>query len=91
MDYKGMTALVTGAPAGLGEEFARQLAGRGTNLILVARSEDRLNRLAESVRQQFKMQATVLAIDLSSAKAVDRLIAEVNRNFSSIEKVHGPF
>ena len=36
MDYKGMTALVTGASTGLGEEFARQLASRGCNLILAS-------------------------------------------------------
>ena len=52
MNYEGMTALIAGASAGLGEEFARQLAERGTNLVLVARSEDKLNNLAEALRKQ---------------------------------------
>jgi uncharacterized protein len=77
MNYQGMTALVTGASVGLGEAFARQLAAQGANLVLVARSEDKLNRLADALRQQAKVEVTVLRADLSSAEAVDRLLAEV--------------
>jgi uncharacterized protein len=77
MKYQGMTALITGASAGLGEAFARQLATQGANLVLVARSEDRLTRLAETLQGETRVQITVLAADLSSAEAVDRLIAEI--------------
>lgn len=77
MKYQGMTALITGASVGLGEAFARQLAQQGANLVLVARSEDKLNRLAETLRGQNKVQVTVLPADLSLAEAVDSLIAEV--------------
>jgi uncharacterized protein len=79
MKYQGMTALITGASAGLGEAFARQLATQGANLVLVARSEHTLNRLAETLQGQTRVQVTVLPADLSSAEAVHRLIAEVRR------------
>jgi uncharacterized protein len=77
MKYQGMTVLITGASGGMGEAFARQLAQQGANLVLVARSEDKLNRLAEGLRGQNKAQVTVLPADLSAAEAVDCLIAEV--------------
>ncbi len=77
MNYRGMTILITGASTGLGEAFAQQLAKQGANLVLVARSEDQLNRLAETLRAEAKGQVTVLPADLSSSDAVDHLIADV--------------
>ena len=78
MDFKGKTALVTGASSGLGEEFATQLARQGCNLILVARSQERMNQLADTLRQRSKVNVNVIGADLSSTEAVERLIAEVN-------------
>lgn len=77
MNYQGRTALITGASSGLGEAFARQLAVKGANLVLIARSRDKLDRLAEELRAQANVQVTVLSADLSSAEEVDAVIAEI--------------
>jgi short-subunit dehydrogenase len=79
MSYKGMTSLITGASAGLGEAFAEQLARQGADLILVARSTDKLDRLAERLRDEAKVQVIVLPADLSSTEEVDALVQKVKR------------
>jgi uncharacterized protein len=84
MNYKGMTALVTGASTGLGEEFARQLASRGCNLILVARSEGKLAKVAAELRQRWKTEVAVMPADLASAEAVQRLIAEIKSRGTNV-------
>jgi short-subunit dehydrogenase len=60
------TALITGASSGIGEQFARQLAGRGTNLILVARREDRLRKLADELPGTAHVVPCDLAADADS-------------------------
>lgn len=77
MEYQGMNALITGASSGLGEAFARQMAAKGVNLVLIARSKDTLDQLAETLRAEANVQVTVLPADLSSAEAVASVIAEI--------------
>lgn len=77
MSYKNMTALVTGASGGLGEEFARQLAKQGADLVLVARSKEKLERLANELRQDAGVKVTVVPADLSLSDAVERLASEI--------------
>jgi len=65
-------ALITGASAGLGVEFARQLSKRGRRLVLAARRKDRLEALAAELGN-----ARAVAIDLAEPEAVQRLMADV--------------
>ena len=65
--------LITGASSGFGEEFARQYAGQGHALVLVARRLDRLQTIAEALRQRHGVRVMVEQTDLSDIVAVARL------------------
>jgi short-subunit dehydrogenase len=67
------TALITGASAGMGAEFARQLAAAGTNLILVARRLDRLTEMARELQGQHAVKVEVLQADLATSEGVERV------------------
>lgn len=67
------TALITGASSGIGAQFARQLADRGHDLVLVARDEGRLRALAEQPSAQGGVEVEVLAADLSDRAATERV------------------
>jgi short-subunit dehydrogenase len=71
------TTLITGASSGLGAEFARQLAARGSNLVLVARRADRLEALATELTQKYKVHVTPVAFDLGTPDAGRRLRDEL--------------
>jgi short-subunit dehydrogenase len=73
-------ALVTGASAGLGVEFARQLRKRGHRLVLVARRKERLEELARELGS-----ARAIAADLSKKDAAAKLIADLQANGEQIE------
>lgn len=67
------TALITGATAGIGRGFAQRLAAEGNDVILVARSVDRLTALAEQLTAQHGVVAEVLPADLSERRQLGKL------------------
>ena len=72
-EFRGRTALITGASGGIGEEFARRLAERGSNLLLVARTSARLQALAHHLSNTHGIRADFIALDLSGDGAAEEL------------------
>ena len=82
----GCTILITGASAGIGREFARQLAGRAGAMVLVARRRDRLEELRdELVARAPKLAVHIHTADLSRAEEVGALGATLARDSITID------
>ena len=79
------TTLITGASAGIGLEFARQSARRGQNLVLVARSADKIAQLAGELARAHNIQAYPLAFDLTVPETPSQLFAETTRRGLEVE------
>lgn len=78
-------ALITGASGGIGEHFARIHAAQGGDLVLVARSEGKLNTLAEELQQKHNVQVEVLTQDLSETAAVQAVYDYIEKQNIEIE------
>ena len=79
MDYIGKTAVVTGASAGLGVEYAKELASRGSNLVLVARRKDLLDALGAQIAKQHGVRVDTIGLDLSTPGAAKKLVAALKK------------
>ncbi|MEY3846055.1 MAG: NADP-dependent 3-hydroxy acid dehydrogenase YdfG [Actinomycetota bacterium] len=79
MDYKNKTAVVTGASSGLGVEYAKELAARGANLVLVARRKEALDELAAKITKTSGVKVQTIALDLSTPTSAKKLMAELKK------------
>jgi uncharacterized protein len=79
------TALITGASAGLGAEFASLFAADGHDVALVARRKDKLDALAALVREKHGVEAHVMPEDLADPAAPERLVSELAKRGIDIE------
>ena len=70
------TTLITGASSGIGEAFARALAGRGHNLLLVARSEEKLSQLCSELSGASSLDCQYVGLDLSKPESPAKLFDE---------------
>jgi short-subunit dehydrogenase len=77
--------LITGASSGFGEEFARQYAKEGHSLVLVARRLDRLQTLAEALRQKYRIEVIVEQVDLSVIEEVTHLYQRLRERGIAID------
>jgi len=79
------TALITGASSGLGAEYARQLAQRGADLVLVARDRDALNEVAASLKDTYAVRVEVLVADLLVPRQLARVAARIGDRERPVE------
>ncbi|HEY8563586.1 MAG TPA: SDR family oxidoreductase [Pyrinomonadaceae bacterium] len=77
--------LITGASGGIGEAFARRLAGEKHNLVLVARSEDKLHQLCDELMLKHQITAHYVALDLTGFEADKKIFEETERHGFEIE------
>ena len=74
----GPWALITGASAGIGAEFARQLSEMGLNLVVVARRRKRLEDLARDLESKNKVQVRIVTADLSEPDFLPGILSVTN-------------
>lgn len=86
MKLDGCNGLITGASAGIGREFARQLASRTRTLVLIARREQRLNELRDELRNRNRqLNVHVRAVDLCDKSHIDALVRWLEENKIDID------
>lgn len=79
------TILITGASSGIGKELAIQFAKGGDDVVLVARSEGKLNDLADQIRKNQNVVATVICADLASTAGVDQLCDQLREGYINVD------
>ncbi len=83
-NLKGKNALLTGGSMGLGPHVAQSLAREGVNIALTARSKDKLEKVAEELRQ-FNIEVNVYPADINNEKSRIGLVEEVKKAFGHID------
>ncbi|TWU46636.1 SDR family NAD(P)-dependent oxidoreductase [Rubripirellula reticaptiva] len=79
------TTLVTGASSGIGWELAKQFASGGNDVVLVARSEGKLNELAKQISENQGVNTTVIPIDLAKQDAADQLCDQLGERSIQVD------
>lgn len=79
--YQNKTVIITGASSGFGEAMAKTFSAQGADLVLIARRQDRLNLLAEKLKQENKINVHVLSIDITDHKNLEKSLNELPTHF----------
>lgn len=81
---KDKVVLITGASSGIGQACAKQFAAIGAKLIITARREDKLKKLADELQQQHGTETLILQLDIRSKEQVTTAIDNLSQNWSNI-------
>ncbi|BAY25076.1 short-chain dehydrogenase/reductase SDR [Calothrix sp. NIES-2100] len=79
------TALITGASSGIGKAFAQQLAARNTNLVLVARSQEKLYQLTKELQENFHIDIEIIVKDLTEPHAAQTVFDTIQAKGLTID------
>jgi hypothetical protein len=79
------TVLITGASSGIGAELAKEFAARGYNLVLVARTADRLNSLALELHSRYRVSTKVIVSDLSDRDSANIIYRELRKENTAVD------
>ncbi|MDH1884034.1 SDR family oxidoreductase [Empedobacter falsenii] len=83
--FEYQSALITGASSGIGKSFAYLLASKGVNLVLSARSEDKLLQISEELKAEFKINVVCIKTDLSEINASQLIFDQIAKQNISID------
>lgn len=78
-------ALITGASSGIGLELAHVYASRGYNLVIVARDQDKLYKVAKTLTREYGQQVEAITLDLTAPKAIDTLMRHLHKEKIQID------
>ena len=85
MESQGKVALITGATGGLGKEFVKIHAEKGGNLVIVGRSQSKLDSLKEEIEKKYQVEVTTIAVDQSELDSSEKIYQEVISKGISVE------
>ena len=87
MSMKGKTVIITGASSGIGEATALKLAKEGVNVVLTARSEDKLNALQKKIEKENAGKAIVVPADVTSKEQMEKVAEKTKAEFGTIDGI----
>jgi 3-hydroxy acid dehydrogenase/malonic semialdehyde reductase len=82
---RGSWSLVTGATSGFGEAIARRLAAEGSSLAITGRREDRLEKVAEEIRREHRVEVATLAFDVRDRAATERALSQTHGLLAKVD------